>query len=854
MSGMTDDELFGRKPIAEDVAPKVARPTIAPLPQEADPNLIARAMVAEGDPTPESWRNVGGAVLNRMAKSGKTASQILSEPGQFETFSNGRIQGVNTQSPQYQQALSIAQGMKAGDTPYDSFFQPNIVKQRGTKPPFDPSQGTMVGTQLFGNAYGGTDANSDWTPADQAKWDQLQVPGATTPEGRKTGAGGLLVKGQKATAAQDAFVETTQKKGRKFDPNAIGGTADLPYFLQKGGVIPATPGAHYVDLDGIEHVVPGGALGFAKSAGEGALQGIGPDVLHSALKLTGGALATGGAGPFAAAPATPTSDQQMRQAAMEGAGQQAHDYATAHMGDVAAQGGRFLGQAVPATVAAGAIPEIELPGAVGAGAMGVASRVAGRTVTNALRGVAGVTPTVGPTNAPVVRQLAEGGIAGAVLPGFARKAGETGAALGGTLHGIVEPLTETGRGKIADRMIRARAAGSNISNPDLTEYIPGSRPTTAEALGNTGLAIAQRSMTNTPAFTELGRANAEAREAIVSGLKGDTARRDALVAARDAEADPLLERAFANPQPVDSSPVVAKIDEILASKAGQRDAVRGPLEEVRAKLDGQTDPEQLYGIRQHIGDILGPLARGTAKDARAASAQLQSVMHTLDPVIEQGAPGFKDYLERFSTLSNPINEHDYLQGLNLTTPTGQVTANQVGSAIRTINKQRNMGGVNSAKAISDETLMTLQNLRDDLARQSQNQLGRGQGSDSTQKLLENAMTGTTAMHPLLGAGVAAAGLTHNPVFGAIAGLGLVHRAAAEVGRGGIMRAYESRLLNPDLGLAALQSQQRGLPNALQGIGNLARPTGVPLSALGVDWLMNRQPGIQSTSLVGTNSQ
>src|SRR5258706_13021223 len=189
-----------------------------------------------------------------MAKSGKTASQILSEPGQYETFPNGRIQGVNTQSPQYQQAFSIAQGMKAGYTPYDSFFQPNIVKQRGTKPPFDPSQGTMVGTQLFGNAYGGTDANSDWTPADQAKWDQLQVPGATTPEGRKTGAGGLLVKGQKATSAQDAFMETTQKKGRKFDPNAIGGNAQLSSFLPKKGVFSPPPRAPSVRLWSVPHI------------------------------------------------------------------------------------------------------------------------------------------------------------------------------------------------------------------------------------------------------------------------------------------------------------------------------------------------------------------------------------------------------------------------------------------------------------------------------------------------------------------------------------------------------------------------------------------------------------------------
>lgn len=428
MSGMTDAELFA-PPAPVQAAPKpAARSAVPPLPNEPDESLLARTALAEGDPNhPESWRNVIGVVRNRAAKSGKSVAEVLAEPHQFEAYSNGHIQAVDTASPQYKQALAIAQGVKAGDTPYDSFYNPRIVAERGVTPPFAPEAGTTIGTQVFGNG-GAEGAPAGLTPEQQKEWDALQVAPATTPPGQKPAGGRSFTVGDKqvpVTEAQQKYLT-----GRKLDPSGIPGTAGMPFVLQPHGNLPATPGAHYVDLDGVEHVVPGGVGGFVKSVAQGALQGIGPDVLSSINKLSGGGFAdpaTGSGVPNM----DPAFSQQIRQETTHALGQQQHDYSVAHMGDQAAQGGRFVGQAVPATAAAAAVPEVELPGLAARGALGVASRVGGRVITNALRGVAGVSPTVGASDAPVEQQLATGALAGVAIPAVLSTAPKAAAAVAG---------------------------------------------------------------------------------------------------------------------------------------------------------------------------------------------------------------------------------------------------------------------------------------------------------------------------------------------------------------------------------------------------------------------------------------
>ena len=143
-------ELAAPEPAAP-VAPQASAAPPPALPAEPDASLLARAAVAEGDQNnPESWRNIAGVILNRAQKSGQSVASVLSQPGQFEAYGNGHIQAVDPNSPAYKAALQTVQGVKPGDVPYDSFYQPQIVAQRGSTPPFAPNQGTKIGTQLFG--------------------------------------------------------------------------------------------------------------------------------------------------------------------------------------------------------------------------------------------------------------------------------------------------------------------------------------------------------------------------------------------------------------------------------------------------------------------------------------------------------------------------------------------------------------------------------------------------------------------------------------------------------------------------------------------------------------------------------
>ncbi len=105
--------------------------------------------------------------------------------------------------------------------------------------------------------------------------------------------------------------------------------------------------------------------------------------------------------------------------------------------------------------------------------------------------------------------------------------------------------------------------------------------------------------------------NAGARIQALSNIAGTPESIEELQAARDGTALPMLHSALANSGKADASPVVDQIDSILASPAGQRDAVTSNLNSLRSKLvDGagnvQSDPAQLYGIRQSIGDALSP--------------------------------------------------------------------------------------------------------------------------------------------------------------------------------------------------------------------------------------------------------
>jgi hypothetical protein len=487
------------------------------------------------------------------------------------------------------------------------------------------------------------------------------------------------------------------------------------------------------------------------------------------------------------------------------------------------------------------------PLAAGAARLGAAALPGAAEAVNAARAGTGAANRLVATGANVGGAAAQGAVQGAM--GNALLAGDEplsqavgeGAAIGGAVGGavpfvsmaarglgrraagLVEPFTEAGRSRIVDRTLRG-FAGEGPTNALLDEIVPGSRPTLAQATGNAGLGAAEKNLRNVPGvtnmFAEREAANKAARTQAwerLAGTEGDIA---AATAERDAAAGPLREAAFMGAKPADAAPVVSKIDEILASPSGKRDAVSSALKNLRNKIvlkDGtiESDVEQLYGVRKAIRDMLSPLAQGTKQDARLAAKELQDVMGVLDKRIENAAPGFKGYLSEFAEMSKPLDRMSLLQGLKITDSQGNITLAKLDNAIKSIEKARLSKGVHPAKSLSDEELSALRALREDMRRESLPAAkAKPPGSDTVQNLatsnalgrfLGNAATGTVG-GGLLGAGY---DLYHGNLpgtaagVGAIAGMGVRRALAAKDAQ--VLDLLANRLVNPQIAPTALQS-------------------------------------------------
>lgn len=459
-----------------------------------------------------------------------------------------------------------------------------------------------------------------------------------------------------------------------------------------------------------------------------------------------------------------------------------------------AVGGNALLGAMRGTPAlAGAAPAAQAVGNFVSGGGGTLSRMANLGT----QGAAGAALLSGASDTPLTEQMGVGAALGAAIPaGAALLRGGKNAA-----QALTNPFTEAGRQRMAERLIggEARAADSTIgqaSAPAVTqsappigpgfspedalstasrggrtaanfdEIIPGSKPTLAQATGNAGIAALERAaQSRAPnAFNELQQANNTARAEFFEGLRGNAQTLEQAVAQREETAIPLLKDALAGAGKADTAPVMSTIRGIMSSEAGQRDAVKAALKPVIDKLSiGQkftSDPlipgtkiptgingnglqydvNQLYGIRKSINDQLEKVSGRDNSVSQLASRELIQVRKSLDSAIEDAAPGFKDYLKQYATLSKPITSQGYLQNLDLMDQTSsQFSLNKVKAAVNKIEKMRKAPGANEAKDLSDDQLNGLKALHADLQREANSGKGMARGSNTFQNLATNQL-------------------------------------------------------------------------------------------------------------------
>lgn len=366
----------------------------------------------------------------------------------------------------------------------------------------------------------------------------------------------------------------------------------------------------------------------------------------------------------------------------------------------------------------------------------------------------------------------------------------------------------------ADEILRHFAQGGNTAI-DTTEMIPGSAPTLSKAIvgGNPGIAALERRIAedNPNAFQPNADKIAAARSSHFAETAG-TKEADDVAAAqvrRRYQAEDARVFSPQNMDRADPTSVIKTIDDALAGRQGQRGAIAEALQGVRAKLvdaNGkmQTDPNLLYGVRQDINDSIGPLAQGTKNDRRAAAHELIDVRNALDPVINDAAPGFGDFIKRFSEDMGPIEGRRYLRSMRLTDANGNITLGKLDQAIKTLENQRNLPGLRAGDSVTEDQLKALNTLREDFRTDNKRQLGRALGSPTVQNLGTSRALGVMT-HPAVTAATTLAGGAAEPVLG-LGGPILRHMFATADAKGQqmVMDALKRKLLNPQDAASAFQ--------------------------------------------------
>lgn len=269
---------------------------------------------------------------------------------------------------------------------------------------------------------------------------------------------------------------------------------------------------------------------------------------------------------------------------------------------------------------------------------------------------------------PVGQTLAA--ITGSIAPG-----GVTATqALGRGAKEAVRPFTEAGREVITGNVLRSLARDPEAAIKAAESYqarVPGYQPTTSQATRDLGLISAEtpiRSMASMGQFEAQASAANQARLKILDQMAKDKTALEGAIKKRDEVTAPLREQAFANP--VDETAfntavyenVLGKIDAISASDVGARKTVQKAMDFARQTVEsGLGSPTRMYEARKDLRDAAQGLLDKEGAAYSLAKKQLEEVIRSVDNAIEAGAPGYKDYLQKYATSSRGIERLEAAQ-------------------------------------------------------------------------------------------------------------------------------------------------------------------------------------------------
>lgn len=306
-----------------------------------------------------------------------------------------------------------------------------------------------------------------------------------------------------------------------------------------------------------------------------------------------------------------------------------------------------------------------------------------------------------------------------------------------------------------EQAYRSTAEGSKLIEPqqpsftDRTEYIPGITITAPEMLQTAEAAREFKNLkAKNPQLADAEQVAADKNNTLYTnhfdGMAGSPRALQLAEQERDAAGATARERLWARQQPTDPQPVLTTAKEILDGPEGRRAGVRNAVNETVKELfdaDGNliTEPRLLYGVRQHITDMLEAKDITGRKINAVAIGQLTRLKEVLDGVIESGAAGFGDYLSEFAQASRRIDEMKALQGYrtSLFDSHGIIQPGRVQKMMKDIVDARAARSLEPEKSITPETMQGLWALRDSLRRKAAaERLAKAPGSDTAQNFFD----------------------------------------------------------------------------------------------------------------------
>lgn len=251
-----------------------------------------------------------------------------------------------------------------------------------------------------------------------------------------------------------------------------------------------------------------------------------------------------------------------------------------------------------------------------------------------------------------------GGIAGGIAPAIVG-AGRIGKAA------LVDPFTQGGRERLAgqalERFARDPSKILNATAPATT--IPGSVPTLAEIVNDTGVSQLQRTLRNDPTagpiISERLAANNAARINAIQEIAGDDLLRSMHVDARKQVAEPLYEQAMSQ-MAHDTPWIKGQITQLQKRPAFQKawNDATGLAAEYGVKLDPENMTQVAHWAKMALDDQIEKVV--AAKEGTRYIEALRGTRDKLVSLMESGrfAPGYAEARQTYAAMSRPINQID----------------------------------------------------------------------------------------------------------------------------------------------------------------------------------------------------